>query len=78
MTDGPFDRIMAGLNEALRHAKGDHVHGMMIHKVWFDEAGVPRALRIDPADFYLSAEEEEGSASTGVAARSSQEFREEQ
>lgn len=35
MTDDSFSRIMAGLNEALRHASGEDVPGMVIHRPGF-------------------------------------------
>lgn len=54
MTDSAFDRIMAGMTEALRHAQGEHVPGMVIHKVWYGEDGEPHVERIEPSDFYVT------------------------
>jgi hypothetical protein len=74
MTDDPFDRIMAGLGEALRHAQGEDVPGMVIHRV---DIAAAHAKIVERYPAVLDALRDDGSASTGVAAQVGPAFREE-
>lgn len=58
MTDNTnFTRIMDGLNEVLRHASGEEVPGMVIHRVWHDGDQM-RLESIKAEDFYLTADQQ--------------------